>query len=54
MSKAIIPSTSLYTPHYVGSSPYAIDVTNGKTNAVLSYAFGAGMISATVGKIAEF
>ena len=52
--KAIIPSTALYYPRYVGSSPYQITVSTGPSVASKSTASGAGLTSGIAGKISQF
>lgn len=51
--KAIIPSTSLYYPRYVGSSPYQVTVSTGPSVASKSTASGAGLTTGIAGKLAQ-
>ena len=53
MPKEIIPSSYLYYPRYVGSSPYKVIVSTGPSIAAKCTATGTGLTTAKAGKLAE-
>lgn len=51
VAKTIIPSTYLWYPKNIASSPYEVTVSQGSTVAGLSYASGTALASAVAGKL---